>query len=239
MRKARSYAEIYNDLDGEIVNLFRVLRDTGTAEELHRRLVLTPFAREEFKLAYMPTTESVERARRLLILGFQGFGSNGHNTIVHTGFRANSNRNGTTPALDWTHWPEKMGAIVERLRGVTIENKDAFAVLEQHDAPDCLHYVDPPYVHSTRDTGGKRPRPGQRDYRHEMDDADHRNLADFLHSLKGMVILSGYPCALYDEELFKNWHRVEREALADGARRRVEVLWINEAARVNWLVEQL
>lgn len=229
MRKSRCYAEVYNDLDGEIVNLFRVLQDRETSAELRRLLSLTPFAREEFNLAYTSSEEPVERARRLVILGFMGFGSNGHNTAVRTGFRAKSNRSGTTPAHDWAHWPEKMGALVERLQGVVIESKDAFAVLEQHDAPDCLHYVDPPYVHSTRDLGGDNGA-HQRDYRHEMDDNGHRRLAQLLHSLKGMVVLSGYPCALYDEELFKDWNRVEKAALADGARKRIEVLWMNDAA---------
>ncbi len=229
MRKSRCYAEVYNDLDGEIVNLFRVLQDRETSAELRRLLSLTPFAREEFNLAYTSSEEPVERARRLVILGFMGFGSNGHNTAVRTGFRATSNRSGTTPAHDWAHWPEKMGALVERLQGVVIESKDAFAVLEQHDAPDCLHYVDPPYVHSTRDLGGDNGA-HQRDYRHEMDDNEHRRLAQLLHSLKGMVVLSGYPCALYDEELFKDWNRVEKAAFADGARKRIEVLWMNDAA---------
>lgn len=224
MRKARSYGEVYNDLDGEIVNLFRVLQNPRTADALRDILRLTPFAREEFNLAYEPSEEPVERARRLVIVGFMGFGSNGHNTEIRTGFRAASKRSGTTPAHDWVGWPEQMGALVERLRGVVIESKPAFQVLAKHDAHDTLHYVDPPYVHETRNRERR-----QRDYRHEMTDVDHRELAAVLHGLKGMVVLSGYPCPLYDEELFKDWHRIEKETLADGARKRVEVLWLNRA----------
>ncbi len=67
--------------------------------------------------------------------------------------------------------------------------------------------------------------------RHELDDNAHRVLAGVLKGLCGMVVLSGYPCALYDEELFKDWHRVEKEALADGARKRIEVLWFNDATQ--------
>ena len=238
MRKSRSYAEIYNDLDGEIVNLFRVLQDPRTAGALRDLLRLTPFAREEFNLAYIPSAEPVERARRLVIVGFMGFGSNGHNTTVRTGFRAKSNRSGTTPAHDWAHWPEKMGALVERLQGVVIEQKDAFEVLEQHDSPETLHYVDPPYVHSTRDLGGERGS-HQRDYRHELDDVGHRRLAALLHRLTGMVVLSGYPAPLYDVELYADWHRVEKESLADGARKRVEVLWMNRAAHLKLVLGDL
>ena len=90
-----------------------------------------------------------------------------------------------------------------------------------HDGATTLHYVDPPYLPETRDAGG--------DYLHEMTAEGHARLLSFLLSLRGMVVLSGYPSEMYDTAL-KGWRRVERHALADGARGRVEVLWINAAA---------
>lgn len=219
LRKERSYAEIYNDLDQAVVGLFRVLR-SERAVDLIEALRLTPFARDEFMEAYREADDDVERARRLIIRSFMGFGSNGHNRS--TGFRANSNRSGTTPAHDWTNYPDSLATIVERLTGVTIENKDAKAVMAQHDAPTTLHYVDPPYVFETRADKGD-------DYAHELTDDDHGELLTFLRGLRGMVILSGYPSDLYDDAL-PDWRRVERKALADGAKERTEVLWINAAA---------
>ena len=219
LRKERSYAEIYNDLDQSVVLLFRVLR-SERASELVEALRLTPFARDEFAEAYQEAEDEVERARRLIIRSFMGFGSNGHNRS--TGFRANSNRSGTTPAHDWVNYPDSLATVVARLSGVTIENKDAKAVMAQHDAPTTLHYVDPPYVFDTRSDKGD-------DYAHEMTDDDHVELLTFLRGLLGMVILSGYPSALYDDAL-ADWRRVERKALADGAKERTEVLWINAAA---------
>lgn len=229
IRKPRSYGEIYNDLDGELVNLFRVLQDQAKAERLRQLLYLTPFAREEFELVYTPTDDPIERARRLVIVCYMGFGSNGHNTSTRTGFRANSNRSGTTPAHDWSNYPERLPAIIERLRGVVIESRDAMRVIEQHDGEDTLHYVDPPYVHSTRGAGAARVR--ERDYRFEMTDDDHRRLAAAQRGGKGMVVLSGYACDLYDRELYPDWKRVERAHHADGARARTEVLWLNPAAQ--------
>lgn len=214
LQKERTYAEIYNDLDGEIVNLFRVLREKG--EKLVRALELTPFSRSDFSQSYTPTMDALEQARRTVVRSFMGFGSNSHNKL--TGFRSNSNRSGTTPAHDWRNYPDNLGAIIERLRGVCIENRDASKVMTAHDEAHTLHYVDPPYVAATRDKGG--------DYRHEMTDEDHRALAETLHGLRGMVCLSGYPCALYDG-LYGDWRRVERKAHADGARDRTEVLWMN------------
>lgn len=225
MRKPRAYSEVYNDLDGEVVNLFRVLRDEVLAGQLVSALRLTAFARDEFNLAYEPSVDPLERARRLVAVSFMGFGSNAHNTSSRTGFRANSNRSGTTPAHDWANYPESLGITIQRLRGVVIENRPAVDILSQHDGLETLHYVDPPYVHSTRDSAVN-----QKDYRFELTDADHRELASRLHGLKGMVVLSGYPCELYDRILYPTWHRVERESLADGARKRVEVLWLNPAA---------
>lgn len=221
MRKPRAYSEVYNDLDGELVALFRVLRDPVMGEALARALALTPFAREEFGFAYEPSTDPLEQARRTIVRSFMGFGSNAHNR--RTGFRANSNRSNTTPAHDWGNYPEQVAAVVSRLRGVVIENRDACEVIAQHDGPDTLHYVDPPYPKSTRRDAGD-------DYGHEMGDAQHRALATILHDARGMVVLSGYPCEMYDRDLYRDWYRSSRAALADGAGKRTEVLWLNPAA---------
>lgn len=237
MRKPRAYAEIYNELSDDVVNLFRVLRDGALSGRLLTALELTPFSRVEFEEAYAAKDEPVERARALIIRSFMGFGSNGHNARVKTGFRANSNRSGTTPAHDWPNFREALPAIIERLRGVTIEHREARECMEQHDDLTTLHYVDPPYMMSTRSIAnpydlkyrakGSMHRAGC--YDHEMSDEQHAELLEFLNGLVGYVVLSGYPHPLYESAL-SHWRRIERAALADGARDRTEVLWINPAA---------
>ncbi len=219
LRKPRSYAEVYNDLDGRVVNLFRVLRDEEKAALLIRALELTPFAREELVACHERVGDEVELARRMLVVCFQGFGSNAHGRA--TGFRANSNRSGTTPAHDWRNFPKALPSIVERLRGVVIENRPALEVMAQHDRPDTLHYLDPPYIPETRDRGA--------DYEHEMSRAGHVELLERARELRGMVAISGYRNALYDNVL-AGWTRLERATYADGARPRVELLWLNPAA---------
>lgn len=220
LRKPRSYAEVYNDRDGEVVNLFRVARERG--DELRRALELTPFSREELVLSYARTDDPMEQARRTVTRSFMGFGSNSHNQL--TGFRGNSTRSGTTPAHDWRNYPESFVTIIERLQGVCIENRDAVKVMRAHDGIETVHYVDPPYVASTRNRGD--------DYRHEMTEEDHIVLADALHKLHGAVLLSGYSNRLYDK-LYKDWRRVERPSFADGARARMEVLWLSPSCPVN------
>jgi len=219
MQKPRSYAEVYNDLDGEIVNLFRVLRNPAQARELLRQIELTPFAREEFELTYLTDGDPIEQARRTVARSFMGFGSAAASGQP-TGFRGDSNRSGTTPAHDWRNYPAAMAAIVDRLSGVVIENKSAEEVVLQYDSPDTLHYVDPPYVHATRKERQLK------NYRFEMTDSQHRDLAEILHNTQGYVVLSGYACPLYDE-LYTDWYRVDRVAHADGARDRIESLWLN------------
>lgn len=261
LRKVRSYAEIYNDLDDFIVNLFDVLRDDEKSHRLIRLLALTPFARVEFEKSDEPTDDPVEAARRFVVRSFMGFGANAHaaapasrsgfRSIVRgvgkgdprtgfrsTGFRANSNRSGTTPAQDWSNYPQSLRLIVERLKGplddngdrkhgVVVEHRDAFEVMEQHDTRETLFYVDPPYLPEVRSPANRHDLK-HRMYRHELTRDDHVRLLEFLRGLAGMVILSGYPAPLYDEAL-RDWRRVTKQTFADGARPRTEVLWLNPA----------
>lgn len=215
LRKPRAYAEVYNDLGGEIVNLFRVARDDG--ERLAILCELTPFSRQEFAESYEPDGCPLEQARRTLTRSFMGFGSN--SLHQKTGFRANSNRSGTTPAHDWMNYPDALRNTIQRLRGVVIENTDAMACMVAHDSPETLHYADPPYVFSTRADS-------KADYAHEMTDEQHATFARYLRKLKGMVVVSGYRCDAYDA-LFSDWRRIDKAANADGAAKRVESLWIS------------
>lgn len=225
LRKPRAYSEVYGDRWGRVVDVFRVLRDPEMAADLRRRLELTPFARAEFEGAgedvHEATSDIVERVRLTIIRSFMGHGSESTRADSSTGFRSNSNRSHTTPAHDWANWPAVVPAFVERLRGVVIENAPADQIMVRHDGPDTLHYCDPPYPHSTRTL--------RHGYAFEMSDEDHAAFGRLVADLKGMVIVSGYPCELY-ETLFAGWRKVEIEALADGARKRVEVLWLNDLA---------
>ncbi len=224
LRKPRAHGEIYNDLDDWVTTLFRVLRDPAQAERLIAALRLTPFSRSEFDLArHLGECEGdpIEQSRQLIVRSYMGFGSNAHNGRP-TGFRANSNRSGTLPAHDWVNYPDALRAVVERMQGVVVECRDAIDVMLQHDSEETLHYVDPPYLAETLKYGM---------YRHEIGDAGHDKLLIVLQGLAGMVVLSGYPSARYDDSL-TDWRRIETAASADGARPRTEVLWINPRACV-------
>jgi DNA adenine methylase len=228
LRKGRVYSEVYNDLDGDVVNLFRVARDQG--EALVQLIAQTPFAREEFDDAHLVTAddEPLKRAAAFVVRSFMGHGST--SCYFKSGFRANSNRSGTTPAHDWAALPGPLQACCQRLRGVVIEHRDYRELLPPHDGKQTLFYCDPPYVWGTRAQDSTTA--AMKGYRHEMTDDDHRAMADALRQVAGMVVLSGYPSELY-EQLFADWPSVRRAALADGARERTEVLWFNPQAWAN------
>lgn len=222
MRKDRSFSEVINDLDGEIVNLFRILRHEHIANELQRRLQLTPYARQEFEEAYGHTEDRIERARRLLVRSWMGYSTIAYHN--NTGFRTNVKyQRRSAPAGDWKRLINHIPKFVERLQGVAVENRNAIEVIRGHDTDDALFYVDPPYPQETRREGT---------YKFEMTTDDHVVLSQCLRFVKGMVVISGYACELYDQELYPDWTRVEFDALADGARPRTEVLWLNEAAKL-------
>lgn len=233
LRKPRAYAEVYNDKWGRVVDVFKVMRDPELATELRRRLHLTPYSRDEFEesdeAAHAAEQDIIERVRMTVIRSFMGHGSESTRADSKTGFRSNCNRSHTTPAHDWRNWPEYVPTFVERLRGVVIENMDAVEVMRRHDGSETLHYCDPPYVHSTR-----KKRQG---YAFELDNSDHEHLAETLHGLSGMVVLSGYQCDLYSA-LYRHWQRFDREALADGALPRVESLWLNPAAASQLMISE-
>lgn len=224
LQKPRSHGEVYNDLDGNVVAFFRCLQQPALRDELVQAITLTPYARAEFELAWEPTDDLVERARRTAIRAQMGFGSAGA-TKGSTGLRTDTMRRYSTAQMDWAAYPPVLLAVAERFQQVLIENRPAADVLEQHDSPETLHFVDPPYVHSTRMMRA------QGGYRHEMTDDDHADLLGVLRDLHGMVVLSGYESDLYADAL-PGWTSYQTQARISAGRGtgiRTEVVWLNPA----------
>ena len=224
LNRAPSAVETYNDLDGEVANFFRVLRDQKDA--LIEMIGLTPFSREEFALACKldPTVPALERARRFYVRARQV--RTGLAQTASLGRWANckgTSRSGMSGVVSrWLGAVEDLPAIAERLLRVQIENRPAIDVVLLYDSPRTLFYCDPPYVHDTR--GDSKA------YGYEMTDEQHRELAQVLNRAHGMVGVSNYPCALMDE-LYPppKWHKTVSLPKTNHATKgkRVEVLWSN------------
>ncbi|MEY6717541.1 DNA adenine methylase [Enterobacter hormaechei] len=117
LKKQASEAEVYNDLDGDVVNLFRVLRNPETAKQLIEACTLTPYSRDEFNCAYEDSDNRVEQARRLIVRATMGFGSAGA-TKGKTGFRLDTKRNSATAQRIWARQPDNLAAVASRFAGV-------------------------------------------------------------------------------------------------------------------------
>lgn len=233
MGKPRAKAEIYNDLDGVVVNVFRVLRDPAQAAALERLLRLTPFSREEFNYCYEYADDNncdpVEQARRTIVRSFMGYGAGSATRVDRTGFRSRqTDPHYHLPSHDWATYHDAIRSFTDRLQGVVIESRPAAWVMQHFDGPETLHYVDPPYVREVRGT----PR---MDYRHEMSDDDHRDLAAVLHGLQGKVVLSGYPSDLYTELYGYGWVQRYRTTHNSRAHKRQECLWLRNVTQESFL----
>ena len=223
LRKQPALQEVYNDLDGEIVNLFRVLRDSDHAERLTRLLELTPHAWSEYDLSCEePVSCPVETARRTLVRAYMGYGSNAVTGQYKSGFRNKLSIGKTGLAVNWMDYPTAIPAFVRRLRQVIIECLDALECIPRYDVRETLFYVDPPYLPETRTAHGES-------YRHEMTPEQHVQLAGILHAVEGMVILSGYDSPLY-RELYADWRVTTRRTIGEKAAKRTECLWISPNA---------
>nr|DAU79053.1 MAG TPA: DNA adenine methylase [Caudoviricetes sp.] len=210
--------ETINDLDGDIVNLFRVLRDNP--EELKRLLTLTPYSREEYDRSFEPCEDPLERARRYMVRTTQAIGAKMDGKC---GWRNHKQIKIGGTACKWAGITDTIDAAAKRLRGdtthlVQIESMDALRLIERYNNFDVLMYLDPPYVLDSRRSGKL--------YRHEMSDDDHRRLLELICRSKARIVLSGYRCELYDKALCE-WHKDTIESQTTSTEKATETLWQN------------
>ncbi|MGH7886239.1 MAG: DNA adenine methylase [Candidatus Binatia bacterium] len=225
LNRQPSPVETYNDIDGEVVNFFRVLRDHK--EQLVELIGLTPFSREEYYRSlsadgHGEPFSDLERARRFFIRARQT--RTGLAQTASLGRWANcknTSRAGMSGVVSrWLGSVQSLPDIATRLLRVQIENRPAVAVIKLYDSKDTLFYCDPPYVHSTR--GDSKA------YEFEMKDKHHRELALALNNCAGKVAVSGYRCDLMDD-LYRGWRRFDAplKQCHSIKKLRCEALWMN------------
>lgn len=214
--KPPSAIETVNDIDGDITNFFKVLRERP--EELAEAISLTPYSRDVFNDAHENRgTESFDRAYRFAIRSRMG---HGFKTYQKTGFKIDVYARERSYCVNcWNTMPERIFEAAARLKGVQIENRPALELIRKFNYDNVLIYADPPYLLNTR--GGKQ-------YRHEMDEQEHIELLAALKAHKGPVIISGYPSDMYDCEL-RGWSKVHKRSYNQNSDARTEVLWFNYA----------
>ena len=215
LAKAPSTGETVNDLDGDLVTFWRVLRDQP--DELQRVAMLTPHSREELAISgNLDDCNDLERARRVWVRLTQ---SRSH-SMKPTGWWYRKAPTGHAPADYVKSYADRMDAIGERLSRVSIENRDAVEMIEDYGSESsvCI-YADPPYLGSTRAAN----------YGVEMlEDELHVRFGEACNNAKAAVVVSGYASPLY-EDIFAGWHRMELKAPTrlSGTAAENEVLWSN------------
>ena len=230
--KPRSHVEVINDLDGDLINFFRVARNEKQCAQLRALLDLTPLSRKEF--ADCVEALRAERWKNILERAWMYFVAirQGHRGIARWASNWSSSKTKSTSGMSglartWMRLPERIAVAGLRLRAAQIECKPWQFVLDKYETEATLAYLDPPYLHATRKPGNRNS------YHHEMTEGDHARLLLRLRKYKGKIVLSGYASRLYDE-LLSGWHRIEIETYCSASNKankndakRTEVLWMN------------
>lgn len=212
--------ETYNDLDEEVVNFFKVLRDNR--EELIEKISLTPYSRQEFEKSVKvgEDLDDIERARLFFVKAGQVFGGVAQKATSGRWARCieMSRRGMSGSTSQFYNKIKKLDKIAQRLRRVQIESKPALEVIDDYDNENCLIYCDPPYPHSAREDTNA--------YGYEMTEEEHRELAEVLKDCEGEVAISSYECELMDE-LYSDWnkHVAPEKRNPSGDKKESEVLW--------------
>lgn len=224
LAKQPSPVEVYNDIDGDLVNLFRVLRNSEQYGQLLEACERTLYSRAEFNAALHATDDPVEAARRFMVRQRQSHGGLGR---VWSYCVTDAQGGMSSAVRRWLAGIERLPAIHDRLRKVQIEDADWSDVLRRYDRPETLYYLDPPYATNTR-VGGE--------YRYEMDENDHRRLVSAVMSLCGKVVLSGYYNEDYRPLEENGWQRVDFDVpsyMSPRRNRRQESLWLSPTAQLH------
>ena len=211
--KKPAYIETINDIDGNIVNLFKVCRDKP--DELAKTINLTPFARDEFVACYDTSCgDDVERARRTLVRFHQSFGTTNSSK---TSWRNVQTAGGPRCATMWGDLPDIIIECCSRLKEAQIESINAIELIKRYNSPDTLIYCDPPYLQSLRKKNM---------YANEFSEEQHKDLLSAVKASKSMIMLAGYDNELYNREL-DGWHIEEIETIAQMGLHRTEKMWMN------------
>ncbi len=170
-RKLPSRIEVINDLDGELVNFYRICQ--AHHDELVRYMRFTLLSRKWFDLLQNIRPESltdIQRAARYFFLLKSAYGGRvtRQNYAIHVVQRPNFSTARIRDVIEQTH---------DRLARVQIECLPYERVLQRYDRKQTFFYLDPPYF-------------GVRLYRHNFELADFQQLASNLEGIQGKFLLS-------------------------------------------------
>lgn len=214
LNKERAYNEILNDIDDDIYNFFKIVREQS--EEFSRLIDATPYSRIEYSNAFNDEPISkLEKARRFAVKCWQGFGCG---NTYKTGYRRGIGDTSPNPAKAWAKLPEAIQFAAERLKNAQIEQVDALKLIRDMHGESTFIYIDPPYMKETRKKKNQ--------YNHEMTDEQHVKLLQIVKESDCKIMISAYENELYNNTLV-DWRKEHKSTTAECSRRRVETLYMN------------
>jgi len=221
--KKPSQVEYYNDLDGDLVEFFKILRKGGDSlDQLLHEIEYTPYSRSELvearKIIDSDFGDGVERARALLVCAWMGRMSQIHG--AKTGWVAQ--KTDIRAVRRWDKLPSRLQQAAQRMKRVYVEQRPALQLIKNLDTKDTLFYLDPPYPDSVLSANNKQ----KNYYRYDMTDDEHREFLVAMVNIRGKAIISGYRHFIYDEML-SDWHRVDIPHHTAAGSYKTECLWMN------------
>ena len=178
--KTPSPVEVLNDLDNNLVNLYRCIQNAEKRQKLINILNETPYSRSVFqnwRYGDEMTLNDIEKAGRYFFLCKASFAGD----VERGGFGMPSKGTGRNPARTFRTAIDSLDIIADRLKNAVIECLDYADCIQRYDSPGSLFFCDPPYL-STEDYYGKGC----------FTLEDHRKLAELLHGIKGHVMVTHY-----------------------------------------------
>ncbi len=234
-KKPAPSGEMINDLNGDVVNLFRILQFEESYDRLIKMLESTLYSKAEYNRARSIFQKGhschIVRAWATCVRSFMSIGVEGNSSstvwrmgnvdLSRVGLDGRTFRN---CGKDWCSWRENLDVIRKRMQDVMVYQECALGFVKKMNSPECLIYLDPPYCHSTRSS--KR-------YIVDGTTEMHQELVEVILGSVSKIILSGYATDLYCPLEKAGWSRVEKISRANLSNDvRIECLWINPAAQV-------
>lgn len=211
--KLPSRIETINDINSDVYNYFKVLRENP--DELLHLLSLTPYSREKYESSYyLESSSDVERARKFAVKCCQGFGASNK---YKNGFRSSTAATSPRTTSFWNDFPEILKHATLRLKEAQIENQNALKLIPRYDHKETFMYLDPPYPLDVRKNYL---------YDKEMSNSEHIELLKIIKNFKGKVMISSYENDLYDSML-KGWRKEIKNTIAENRAKRTEVIYMN------------
>ena len=190
--------ETLNDINGDIYNYFRVIRENAAA--LAKQIEMTPDSREEYENCFKEISENddpVEQARKFAVRCWFGFGSS---NVYKNGFRSSQSRRSPQTTKQWNVLPDRILRSAERLKNAQIEQLDAIELIRRYDTPDVFIYLDPPYLPGIRKSHL---------YKQEMTEEQHVELLKEIKEHPARIMISGYENDLYNSML-SGWEKKQK-----------------------------